>query len=153
MSSISNSSISIESEALAAPVIHTGFHRENPRLTVNDESEDEFSNNSGASRKNIYTRLRSLVVRTSDFSMNKRVLKGISHTRVSFSGYFDETLGDVAQPARAYDFLIIVSRVEIPPSPLREGTRIGISACLRASGDPVNSRFGSRGVSSTPLSH
>ena len=34
---------------------------------------------------------------------------------------------------------------------IREGTRIGISACLRASGDPVNSRFGSRGVSSTPF--
>lgn len=142
--------LALMSAALAAPA-HAGFHRENPRLTVNDESGCPDSNSGRSSKNKITKWTDSLVVRTPDFSMNKRVLKGISHTGVSFSGYFDETLGDVAQPARAYDFLIIVSRVEIPPSPLREGTRIGISACLRASGDPVNSRFGSRGVSSTPF--
>lgn len=92
MFNISNSSISIVSAALAAPA-HAGFHRENPRLTDYQDSENGFSNKPGASQKNIYTRLRSLVVRTSDFSMIKRVLKGISHPGLLFSGYFDRSLG------------------------------------------------------------
>ncbi len=140
MSSISNSSISIESAALAAPA-YAGFHRENPRLTDYQDSENGFSNKPGASQKNIYIRLRSLVVRTSDFSMIKRVLKGISHTGVLFSGYFDRALGGVAQHGRAQ-----VSGSWCPqfdPGPLYYEWRYenDISACLRTSGNPGYSRF------------
>ena len=84
--------LALMSAALAAPA-YAGFHRENPRPTDYQDSENGFSNKPGASQKNIYTRLRSLVVRTSDFSMIKRVLKGISHPGLLFSGYFDRSLG------------------------------------------------------------
>ena len=104
MSSISNSSISIESEALAAPVIHTGFHRENPRLTVTNESEDPSSNLGRSSKIKTMKRTDSLVVRTSDFSMSTRVLNGISHTGVPVSGYFAGASGRVAQYGRANDY-------------------------------------------------
>lgn len=132
MSSISNSSISIESAALVAPA-YAGFHRENPRLTDIHESDIPSSNLGRSSKNKIIIRTDSLVVRTSDFSMSMRVLKGIFQTRVLFSGYFDRALGGVAQYGRAHVFWRVVSRVRIPAPPLTSrGTRmIDISACLR----------------------
>lgn len=95
--SFTRSSISIESEALAVPVIHTGFHRENPGLTDNHDSGIPSSNLGRPSKKRDKTRAASLVVRTPDFSMSRRVLNGISHEKVLISGYFVRIFSGVAQ--------------------------------------------------------
>ena len=133
--------LALMSAALAAPA-YAGFHRENPRLTDYQDSENGFSNKPGASQKNIYTRLRSLVVRTSDFSMIKRVLKGISHPGLLFSGYFDRSLGRGSSSILEHKSFSLDGCGRMA-HPLRywEGTRIGISACLRTSGNPGYSRF------------
>lgn len=150
MSSISNSSISIESEALAAPA-HAGFHRENPRLTDDHKSDIPSSNLGRSSKIKTIKRTDSLVVRTSDFSMSMRVLKGISHTKVLFSGYFDRALGGIAQQVEHTSFKCGVPGSNPGPSANEQRYENGISACLRTSGDSVNSRFESRGGSKPPL--
>ena len=151
MSSISNSSISIESEALAAPVIHAGFHRENPRLTDNHESDIPGSIPGRSSKIKMTKRTDSLVVRTSDFSMSMRVLKGISQTKVLFSGYFDRALGGIAQLVERMSIKRGVPGSNPGPSANEQRYENGISACLRTSGNPINSRFGLRGGSKPPL--
>lgn len=95
--SFTRSSISIESGALAVPVIHAGFYRENPGLTDNHDSGIPSSNLGRPSRDRENTRAASLVVRTPDFSMSRRVLNGISHERIPISGYFVGIFSGVAQ--------------------------------------------------------
>ena len=88
--------LALMSAALAAPA-YAGFHRENPRLTDNHESDIPGSIPGRSSKNKITKWTDSLVVRTSDFSMSTRVLKGISQPEVLFSGYFDRALAGIAQ--------------------------------------------------------
>ena len=150
MSSISNSSISIESAALAAPA-YAGFHRENPRLTDNHESDIPGSIPGRSSKNKITKWTDSLVVRTSDFSMSTRVLKGISQPEVLFSGYFDRALAGIAQSVEHMSLECGVPGSIPGPGANEQRYENGISACLRTSGNPINSRFGLRGGSKPPL--
>ena len=139
------------SAALAAPVIHTGFHRENPRLTVTNESGDLNSNFRRPSKKKYNTRVASLVVRTPDFSISTRVLNGISHTGVPVSGYFAGASGRVAQSVEQMTDNRWVERSNRSAAANEQRYENGISACLRTSGNPGYSRFGLRGGSKPPL--
>ena len=150
MSSISNSSISIESAALAAPA-YAGFHRENPRLTDNHESDIPGSIPGRSSKNKVTKWTDSLVVRTSDFSMSTRVLKGISQPEVLFSGYFDRALAGIAQSVEHMSLECGVPGSIPGPGANEQRYENGISACLRTSGNPINSRFGLRGGSKPPL--
>ena len=142
--------LALMSAALAAPA-HAGFHRENPRLTVNDESGCPDSNSGRSSKIKTMKRTDSLVVRTSDFSMSMRVLKGISRTKVLFSGYFDRALGGIAQQVEHMSLECGVPGSIPGPGANEQRYENGISACLRTSGNPINSRFGLRGGSKPPL--
>ena len=142
MSSISNSSISIESEALAAGDL-VAIHRESHTLTATNLPLTEDSNSSpGSKNSSLNTGVAKWLTRAV-ISISKREYHGISQSGGTYRGYLICSL-------RARSSMVEHKLLEIGVDcsiqsglTTSRGTRIiDISACLRTSGNPGYSRFG-----------